>query len=1216
MKRNRGNPSVLAAIAAAAVASIAATAGAATVTWNNATPPANWSDGPSWSGGTAPLAADNVVFGNVGAAGTQGTVTNVVNSNFTLAGLVYNQQSDLAGDPKFHTTQIDAGVTLTLNGNPASGILHVGQQVNAANAYVVTTTFTGAGTLTLNNASASADIRQGSSNTVGFTGRATLDLSGLGAFNATVSNFRIGNGEGSSTNFNRAAGTLILSNASTITAATTTVGFSSASTGAASQLTLGNATTLNTNLLQFAVRKASGNANFAAGVTNGTFVLRNQAGTGRANLDLAQAQASEVTASSPASVLDFTSDGGISRGAGSIDMLLGTLNIARGNANPGSATQGRGTGRLTYAAGTINVNDVTVGEAGNVAGKGTSTGTLEIKGAGQLIVNNNLTLAKNTVAATTTGIPNGILNIGGAGSTASVRVAGDIIDGAGVSTITVTDGTLKAAHIGTTNAIDNFTLNNAKLQVNIGAAAGANIAALTANGSNVLTPGLSGGVTVGADYVLIDYGTIAGAGYGSFSLAKLPPRMAANLVDNTTNGSVDLHVTSFDAPKWTGNGDQTWNTSSANNWQLINAGTPTTYQEDLATYSSADNVTFDDSTANGTVNITATVSPGSIAVTNSSTAYTFSGTGSIAGAPAITKGGSQTLTIANSGGNVIGPVAITGGKVQIGNNSTVGGGLGTYGGISNGGVLELSPASGDALTIGGVISGAGSVQHTGAGTTTLSATNTYTGSTDITAGTVVVTNNNSFGPITAGASAVNISGTGAIDIAGVAGTSALDFGTNKVFNIAGSGTGGNGAILNSGTVNQQNAFEKINLTADATINTNGRIDIRGTDAVRGNLNLNGNTLTKKGAGPFMIVRSDVTDGNINVEAGTLRVETSSNVTGNGLLSFAPGTTAQFQLLSGTVSRAIALNGANVSDSNQTATSTVQSPITFTGDNTFDIAASTGFTFSGNFSGTGGMTKLGNGTMAISGTSSFSGKLAASAGKLNLLTSQIGSSSLEASGTGVIEVTDDGSANKVVSTGTLSITETSKVDLKNNKLFTTTAAGNADINGVYSGVQGDVQRANNGGAWDSPGLTTSMPDAATGLTSIGVATGEQIRGLGPTDTDLFAGQTINGATTIAMYTYAGDANLDGFISGDDYSTIDFNAGTGADGWVNGDFNYDGIVSGDDYSTIDFNYAAQGAPFPTSGSAGGLAGVTAVPEPASLSVIGLAAAGLLGRRRRRR
>ena len=54
----------------------------------------------------------------------------------------------------------------------------------------------------------------------------------------------------------------------------------------------------------------------------------------------------------------------------------------------------------------------------------------------------------------------------------------------------------------------------------------------------------------------------------------------------------------------------------------------------------------------------------------------------------------------------------------------------------------------------------------------------------------------------------------------------------------------------------------------------------------------------------------------------------------------------------------------------------------------------------------------------------------------------------------------------------------------------------------------------------------------------------------------------------MYTYVGDANLDGQVTGDDYAGIDFNVGTGADGWFNGDFNLDGAVTGDDYSPIDF------------------------------------------------
>jgi hypothetical protein len=202
---------------------------------------------------------------------------------------------------------------------------------------------------------------------------------------------------------------------------------------------------------------------------------------------------------------------------------------------------------------------------------------------------------------------------------------------------------------------------------------------------------------------------------------------------------------------------------------------------------------------------------------------------------------------------------------------------------------------------------------------------------------------------------------------------------------------------------------------------------------------------------------------------------------------------------------------------------------------------------------------------------------------------------------------------------VTIASDARLNLNDNKLITLNPAGTA-TGGVYNGIQGEVQRANNFGGWDQPGLTTDQADALGGLTTIGVATGEQVRGLGPTDTDTFAGQTITGASTIAMYTYAGDANLDGTIDGGDYGIIDnFVQVPGADGYGNGDFNYDGAIDGGDYGIIDNNVQAQGAPFFTSGSvvaeSAGLSGVTAVPEPASLSVIALGAMSILGRRRRK-
>src|SRR5205823_7792194 len=109
----------------------------------------------------------------------------------------------------------------------------------------------------------------------------------------------------------------------------------------------------------------------------------------------------------------------------------------------------------------------------------------------------------------------------------------------------------------------------------------------------------------------------------------------------------------------------------------------------------------------------------------------------------------------------------------------------------------------------------------------------------------------------------------------------------------------------------------------------------------------------------------------------------------------------------------------------------------------------------------------------------------------------------------------------------------------------------------------------------------------------IAEAGQVKGVAAGATAVWGGQTVTGSDTLIMYTYGGDANLDGRINVDDYARIDSNIGLGTAGWFNGDFNYDGKVNVDDYGIIDSYIGIQGPPF--SSVAGGS---SAVPEPAAL------------------
>ncbi len=225
--------------------------------------------------------------------------------------------------------------------------------------------------------------------------------------------------------------------------------------------------------------------------------------------------------------------------------------------------------------------------------------------------------------------------------------------------------------------------------------------------------------------------------------------------------------------------------------------------------------------------------------------------------------------------------------------------------------------------------------------------------------------------------------------------------------------------------------------------------------------------------------------------------------------------------------------------------------------------------------------------------------------------------------GFASVTAGGPANvnggKTLVTKSLSIDSTSKLDLTNNNVaidYTSTSPIGAWNGSAYDGAAGLIAAGYGDGSWNGGHGITSSSAASTGnLHALGIAEAADVLGISGAQTGTFDGQSVDATTVIVKYTYAGDANLDGAINGDDYFQIDSAFPQGQSGWINGDFNYDGVINGDDYFIIDSNFPQQGAAMTGSGFTPALGPVVAVPEPASLAALSLAAATLATRRRRR-
>ncbi|EIT4397264.1 autotransporter-associated beta strand repeat-containing protein, partial [Salmonella enterica subsp. enterica serovar Goldcoast] len=198
------------------------------------------------------------------------------------------------------------------------------------------------------------------------------------------------------------------------------------------------------------------------------------------------------------------------------------------------------------------------------------------------------------------------------------------------------------------------------------------------------------------------------------------------------------------------------------------------------------------------------------------TGGTFSNT--ISGSGQVVKSGDKTLTL--SGVNTyIGGTLISGGTLLASNVEALG-----TGSVANNATLELN-TSGD---FDNAIGGSGKVEKSGDDALTLSGSNTYTGGTLISGGTLVASNVEALGTGDVTDNATLALNAGGDFTNNIGGTGRVEKSGDKTLTLSGSNTYTGGTLISSGTLvaNDVNALGTGDVTDNATLalNTGGDFD--------------------------------------------------------------------------------------------------------------------------------------------------------------------------------------------------------------------------------------------------------------------------------------------------------------------------------------------------------------------------------------------------------
>jgi fibronectin-binding autotransporter adhesin len=894
----------------------------------------------------------------------------------------------------------------------------------------------------------------------------------------------------------------------------------------------------------------------------------------------------------------------ISGNGGFTKANTGTMVVSSTNTYSGDTTISTGTMQLTNSAaipsgtgkgnvivnGTLDVNNLNITING-LSGSGTVTNS-----QGSPVT---LTMGDNNASGNFTGVLQD-----GAGTMALTKIGSGLITLGGANTYsgntTISAGTLQ---IGNAAALPSgaykgnvalaaqgtLDLNDYDLTIN-----GLTGAGLVTNNSGAST------LSVGAnDQTAVFTGSIRD-GLGTIGLTKTGTGTLTLSGNNTFSGATTISQGVVSMGSDTG-------LSAHSTLTIANAGTLDLNGRVIA---------IDGLAGTGSI-INNSATPVTLTTGSSGGSGTFGGTiNDGTGTIALAKTGAGTVTLTNVNG-YSGGTTITGGTLAVTSDGALGAvpGVTTAGNlVLNGGTLSadntfelnskrgivVGPSSGtgfgglgaaanQTLTYAGVITnngaGSGGLTTSGAGTVTLANANTYTGDTIVASGSLQVAYPNA---IPTGTGKGNVTVNGALDL--------------NNYDVAINGLSGSGTVTNTrtgaatfsvGNNNQTSTFDGVIENGVGTVNLtkagSGTLTLTGNNTYTGTTNIDGGTLALGGSGVLG------PSGTINFNGGILQYSASNNLDYSARFSNASNQAYNLDTKGQNVTLATTFNST-------------AGTLTKLGAGTLTITNTNGYT--GTTTITAGTLQIGNGV--TDGSITASSNIVDNAALIyNLAGNQTNAKQISGSGT----VTKTG-AGKLTMSGTNTYAGTTTVNNGTLVVNGTLATGGAAVTvaaGATLAGHGIIDRTVSLAGAVSPGdnatevLTTGSFDMNSGATF-----NWEHNGLAPTKSDLVklqAGGVLNfgGTWTLNLVQIDGTPLPNLLVRNYIFDTSDA---------IKSIVNFDP-------NNVTVNYVGQWtglqvrvlkAEQPDENGRTGVY-IIAVPEPCTLSLLGLGASALLLRRRRR-